>query len=189
MAVCFPKALGSWFETAGWFLALPQTAPTALHTGAGIVYNSARFFSSIPPSSISDVSLLALLCGAGWLFYKKIFNWKTPSFFFISFSITLFLFHGIVPQSFFSGGIVFAGFYLLTDYETSPISSLGKVFYGIISGILIAFVHLYSPVPDSVCFMIILLNASTSFLDNLGLYFENKANHILYQEAEFGRYQ
>ncbi len=169
LAVSYPVAMTTWMLPSSWFNASAVTTATALAKEAPYVTGIYQLFIGNVPGCLGETSAIALLLGAGWLFYKKILDWKIP----ISFLGTIFIFSvfaNIDPFfHLFSGGIMLGGLFMLTDYVTSPVTKHGRIFFGIGAGLLTMSIRLFSNLPEGMVFSILLMNITVPLLDKLGI--------------------
>ena len=104
---------------------------------------------------------------------KKIIDIKIPIIYIFTFIVFLLIFSNqhfsnmnYIIGEVLGGGLVFGAFFMATDYVTSPITSLGKIIYSIILGILTGVFRLYGKASESVSYVIILSNLLVPFIDN-----------------------
>lgn len=128
--------------------------------------------------SLGEISALALLLGAAYMFFKRYISWEIP-FLFIG---TVFVFSGIFwlidPAKYadpvfhiLTGGVFLGAFYMATDMVTSPLTFKGRVIFGIGCGLFTIIIRLFGSYPEGVSFAILLMNAMVPLLDK---YFPDK---------------
>lgn len=116
--------------------------------------------------SLGEVSALALLLGAAYLFYKKIITWHIP----VSYLLSVIIFSGIFwminPEHYFNplfhlltGGMMLGVFYMATDMVTSPVNTRGMLIFGAGCGILTMIIRMWGAYPEGVSFAILIMNA------------------------------
>ncbi|HRY53830.1 MAG TPA: RnfABCDGE type electron transport complex subunit D [Spirochaetia bacterium] len=66
-----------------------------------------------------------------------------------------------------SGGVVFGAFFMATDYATSPLTTKGKLIYGLAIGLVIALIRKLGGFPEGVTYGILVMNMISPFLDRL----------------------
>ncbi len=64
-----------------------------------------------------------------------------------------------------SGGLFLGAIFMATDYTTSPISTKGKIVYGIGCGLLTCLIRLFGSLPEGVSYSIILMNVLTPLIE------------------------
>jgi electron transport complex protein RnfD len=124
------------------------------------------------PGCIGEVSALALLLGAAYLFWRKILTWHIPVGYLGSVVLLSGAFWlanpGRYPDPVFhllTGGLILGAFYMATDMVTSPVTPQGMVLFGIGCGVLTVLIRLFGGYPEGVSFAILLMNAATPLID------------------------
>jgi len=122
--------------------------------------------------SFGEVSAIALLIGAGFLFYKKILTWHVPVSFILSAFVFAWILNMVNPgyyvNPFFhlvTGGLILGAFYMATDMVTSPVSPVGMIIFGVGCGILTILIRVFGSYPEGVSFAILLMNAVTPLIN------------------------
>jgi electron transport complex protein RnfD len=122
--------------------------------------------------SIGEVSALALLLGAAYLFYKRILTWHIPTAFIGTVILLSGLFWLINPEKYpdpvfhlLTGGLILGAFFMATDMVTSPVSIKGMLLFGAGCGLLTVLIRLFGGYPEGVSFAILLMNAATPLID------------------------
>jgi electron transport complex protein RnfD len=57
--------------------------------------------------------------------------------------------------------------FMATDYTTSPVTSKGRIIYGIGCGAITVFIRYYGGYPEGVSFAILIMNLFVWYLDKL----------------------
>lgn len=128
--------------------------------------------------SLGEISAIALLIGAAYLFYKRYITWEIP----FTFLATVFVFTGVFylvdPTQYanpvfhlLTGGMFLGVFYMATDMVTSPLTFKGKLVFGIGCGFFTALIRLFGAYPEGVSFAILFMNGFVPLLDR---YFPDK---------------
>ena len=65
------------------------------------------------------------------------------------------------------GGTVFAAFFLVTEYTTSPVNPIPRLLYGFLGGLLLMLIRAFSNYSDGVVFAILLINLGNPLLDRI----------------------
>ncbi len=161
-AVTAATPLGEW-KTA---VMMTGKMPEAMQNGMG------SYFLGNMGGCLGEVSALALLAGAAYLFYKRILTWHIP----LTYVGTVVVFSGCFwlidpsryPNPLFhlvTGGLMLGAFFMATDMVTSPVSPKGMVVFGVGCGILTVLIRLFGGYPEGVSFAILLMNAATPLID------------------------
>lgn len=170
-----PAPLGSGLDLVTTATPLGEWKNAVMLTGempAAMQGGTLNFFLGNMPGCIGEVSALALLLGAAYLFYRKILTWHIPA----TYVGTVILLSGIFwlinpakyPSPLFhllTGGLVLGAFYMATDMVTTPVSIRGMLVFGIGCGVLTVLIRLFGGYPEGVSFAILLMNAATPLID------------------------
>lgn len=184
LLISFPVQMTSWsapkpllFEVDGVTSATPlgemKTAvmltgklPETLQAG----YND--YFFGTMSGSVGEVSALALLLGAAYLFWRRVITWHIPLSFLASASLLGGLFWLLdgsrYPSPLFhmlTGGMLLGAFFMATDMVTSPVTPRGMIVFGVGCGVLTILIRLFGGYPEGVSFAILLMNAATPLID------------------------
>lgn len=120
---------------------------------------------------IGEVSALAIIIGAIYLFYKKIITWHIPTAYLGTSFILFFifgrsgLFTGLPIYELLLGGILLGSFFMATDYASSPITPKGKIIFGVGCGILTVVIRVHGGYPEGVSYSILLMNLCVPLID------------------------
>ena len=128
--------------------------------------NISDLFFGFTEGTIGEVSALLILIGGIYLLIRKVINPIIP----LSYIATVgimgmllsdygFLYHIL------SGGIMLAGFFMATDYVTSPVTKLGQFIYAVMAGIITVVIRLFGGYPEGVTYAILIMNIVTPLLD------------------------
>ena len=115
---------------------------------------------------------LLLLVGGLYLMLRRVISPTIPLFFIGSaFVLTLIL----------SGGIVFAAFFMATDYTTSPKTFWGKIIFGVFCGIITVLIRHFGSLPEGASYAVLLANILVPHINTLTMpkpfgYREGKCN-------------
>lgn len=114
---------------------------------------------------IGEVCALALIIGGIFLIAMKVISPVTPLAFIGSLA-ALELIAGNDPiYQVLSGGLLLGAFFMATDYVTTPITSKGKLIFGLGCGIITFVIRQFGSYPEGVSFSILLMNILTPYID------------------------
>jgi electron transport complex protein RnfD len=133
-----------------------QTLPTNINMFLGFI-----------GGSLGETSTIALLLGGIYLISRKIIEPTIPAAF-IGTVIVIALLSG--ESAIFhvcAGGVMLGAFFMATDYSTSPLTTNGKIIFGIGCGLITMIIRLYGALPEGVSFAILLMNILTPHIDRL----------------------
>ncbi len=120
---------------------------------------------------IGEVSAIAILLGGLYLLVRKVITWHIPVAYLGSALILFYvfgrngLFTGLVLYELLLGGILLGAFFMATDYSSSPITSKGKLIFGVGCAILTVVIRIYGGYPEGVSYSILLMNLTVPLID------------------------
>ncbi len=122
--------------------------------------------------SLGEVSAIALLLGAAFMFFRKIITWPIP----VAYLGSAFLFSAILwwanPEAYLdpvismlAGGLILGVFFMATDMATTPMTTGGQIVFGIGAGLLTILIRNFGAYPEGVSFAILIMNAFTPLIN------------------------
>lgn len=122
------------------------------------------------PGCMGEVSALLLLIGGVYLIIRKVIRPIIPVTYIVSVGLFGFLFDGGFAQGDFlyhilTGGVMLAGFFMATDYVTSPTTAKGEFIYALGAGIITGVIRLFGGYPEGVTYAILIMNIVTPIID------------------------
>jgi len=168
-------AAGFLIPNSGWVVpdAISTPTPLALLNTEGVAPFAldymAALFGSIS-GTIGETSVIALLFGGLFLLITKTITWHIP----VSFIATTFVMTAIINPGgadshalyqIMLGGLMLGAFFMATDYPTSPMTSMGKLIFGIGCGALTVIIRLFSGFPEGVAYAILIMNLAVPLID------------------------
>ncbi len=140
----------------------------------GYGFTLLNYFLGSHTGFIGVVCVPAILVGGLFLLIRRNFSWHAP----FGYLLAAFILSGIVwlvdreanvtPLfHLFTGSLMFAAFFLVTDFGTTPVTPWGKFIFGIIAGALTITIREWGTYVDGVPFAILLANATTPILDRI----------------------
>ncbi|MCD8328357.1 MAG: RnfABCDGE type electron transport complex subunit D [Ruminococcus sp.] len=115
--------------------------------------------------TIGEVCALAILIGGIYLVAVKVISPVTPLAFLGSVMIFSFLVGEDPVYQILSGGVMLGAVFMATDYVTTPVTTLGKLIFGIGCGIITCVIRFYCSMAEGVSFAILFMNIVTPFID------------------------
>lgn len=119
---------------------------------------------------LGETCALALLIGGIYLVATKVISPSTPIAFIGSLAICTLIYTGSGAQTIyqiFSGGLMLGAIFMATDYATTPITTKGKIIFGIGCGVITFIIRQFGQYPEGVSFSILLMNLLTPYIDKL----------------------
>ncbi|MBR0277639.1 MAG: RnfABCDGE type electron transport complex subunit D [Clostridia bacterium] len=123
---------------------------------------------------IGETSALALLIGAAYLMIRKVISPVIPIAYIGTFAVFIALFGGHLMQpdifmyvlaQLFGGGLMLGALFMATDYVTGPITTKGRIIYGIFIGLLTGLFRVFGSNAEGVSYAIIIGNMITPLID------------------------
>jgi len=173
LIIAYPKFMSNWV--------IPESDAISSATPLSMIKEAEAVTGSFPDyfdlfigkigGCIGETSVLAILIGAAYLVYRRVINLETPLT--IIATVALFtwifggdaLFTGDFIYHILSGGLMFAAFFMATDYTTFPVTKKGRIIAGIGCGFITAIIRLYANYPEGISFAILLINIATPLID------------------------
>lgn len=170
LLVSFPVQMTTW-PKAFYYLqdtADAVTSATPLANNAnGISTSYLDLFLGTTGGCLGETCALALLLGGIYLVARRIIHPAIP----VCFIGTVFVLSWVLGQDplfhILSGGVLLGAIFMATDYTTSPMTTAGKVIFGIGCGIITVLIRLYANLPEGVSFSIILMNILVPHIERL----------------------
>ncbi len=163
--------------------AATAVSANAATTGSGLSEGMARVATSVGAvnlnelykilflgnrsGSIGETSILLILLGGIFLMVLRVIGPAIPLSMLASTALLSWAF-GLDPLfALLSGGVVFAAFFMATDYSSSPITIVGKLIFGAGIGAVLVLIRKFGSFPEGVTYAILIMNAVSPFLDRL----------------------
>jgi electron transport complex protein RnfD len=138
------------------------------------VYDHFRCAMGYIGGSLGEISAVALLIGALFLFLRGYIRWQIPFAFIAAFIIPIAIAWRLAPETYadplfhlLTGGLILGAFFMATDMVTSPLTGRGQLIFGVGCGLVTAAIRLFGNYPEGVSFAILFMNALTPAIDRL----------------------
>ena len=115
--------------------------------------------------SLGSYSAFALILGGLYLLLKNRISWHIPVSLFTTFFLITTLLKGDTSVSI--GGLLLTGIFMATDMPTSPSFAGGKIYYGIMLGLVIVLLSLLGIKNETLSYVLIILNPFTKFINKV----------------------
>lgn len=157
--------------------ATPLTASWINYTENGTAYKMAPFtlgemLWGETGGCIGETCAIALIAGGIFLIATGIISAAAPAAFIGSFALLTFLYTGSAVETLYgvlAGGLLIGSFFMATDYATTPVTTKGKIIFGLGCGLMTFIIRTFGSYPEGVSFAILLMNLLTPFIDKLTL--------------------
>lgn len=121
---------------------------------------------------IGETSVLCLLIGAAYLLIRKVIKPTIPLLYIGAFAGMCFfctpghqLDFMYMLKEVCGGGLIMGAFFMATDYVTSPTTNKGKIYYGLILGVLLFVLRMFGGSAEGCSYSIIICNLIVPLLD------------------------
>lgn len=186
LLICFPVEMTIWSDpTAIDFssnqISIPEawlnidgtTSATQLANSTDNVIATVKLLIGQQSGCMGETSTLLILLGGLFLIYRGVIHWAIPATFLFGLGFPALISSAIAPDQFhsvsthlFSGGAMFAAFFILTDLVTSPTSVKGQIVYGLSCGLLVWLIRCFGSYPEGVAFAVLIMNATSPLIDH-----------------------
>lgn len=123
---------------------------------------------------IGEVSKLCIILGLLYLLIRRVISWQIP----VAYLGTFFLLAFVFPQgvdeainfataSLLCGSVAFASVFVATDPVTAPMTSMGKLLYGVLCGGLTLFFRYFGSTDEGAVYAILVANTLVFYIDRL----------------------
>ena len=166
LMVSFPTAMTNW--------AVPfyykESAADAVTGATPLVSGDASYldlFLGKTGGCLGETCALALLAGGLYLAARRIISLAAPVSFIGSLALLTAVSGGDPLYAILSGGVFIGAFFMATDYATTPITTKGRIIFGLGCGIVTFIIRTFGSYPEGVSFAILLMNILTPYIDQL----------------------
>ena len=127
-----------------------------------------ELFLGFVSGGMGEVSALALLIGAIFLWYKKVLSPVTPLAFIGTMVLIAWLLPGQDPLfHILVGGTMLAAIFMTGDKVTVPETISGKLIFGIGCGLLTMLIRMSGTLIEGVAFAVVFMNIVTPYIDRI----------------------
>ena len=152
------------------------TGPTPLaDLKAGEAVNTMDMLIGNIRGTIGETSVIAIMIGAMFLILMGVIELTIPASYLISFAVFIVIFggHGLDAQYITAhlcgGGLMLGAWFMATDYVTSPITTKGRILYGVCMGLLTGLFRLFGGSAEGVSYAIIISNLLVPLIEKITL--------------------
>lgn len=118
--------------------------------------------------AIGDYSVLLLAVMGAFLIFRKRIYWQTPVSLFLTTIFGLYLMKLIGKNVYFSlGGLLVIGIFVISDIITTPYTSSGKIYFGVMTGVLAIVFWLFNIEIEAFYYAVLVLNAFVSIINEV----------------------
>ncbi len=120
---------------------------------------------------VGETCTIAILIGAAYLLARRLISPAAPLAFIGTVACCSLLISGgdiqLMLYEILSGGLMLGAFFMATDYSTTPLTSCGKLVFGVGCGLLTFLIREFASLPEGVSYAILLMNILTPYIDKI----------------------
>ncbi len=171
----FATPMTTWAVTSRMSQAIIDTSvdavtgatPLGIFAKGGTLPSNLDMFLGLINGSMGEISAVALIIGGVYLCVRKVIEPTIPVCY-IGTVAALALVMGLDPVFHIcAGGVMLGAIFMATDYVTSPITTKGKIIFGIGCGLLTMLIRIFSSYPEGASFAILLMNILVPHIDSI----------------------
>lgn len=162
LMLSFTSAMTNWVEPFYYKSSDAVAQATPLVTKSEEYLN---LFLGNCSGTIGEVCALAILIGGIYLVAVRVISPVTPIAFIAGVMIFSFLVGEDPIYQILSGGVLLGAVFMATDYVTTPVTSAGKLIFGLGCAIITCVIRFYCSMAEGVSFAILFMNILTPFID------------------------
>ncbi len=117
---------------------------------------------------IGETCAIALIIGGIFLVVAKIISPATPLCFIGTVFVITLISTGDITEAtaaILSGGLLLGAIFMATDYVTTPITTVGRIIFGIGCGLITLLIRSFGTMPEGVSYSILLMNILSPLID------------------------
>ena len=174
-ARCFLLISFTGIMTSFSYDAVTMATPLAEMKAGNSVDVLSMFLGTIP-GTIGETCAFALIIGGIFLIFTRVINYRIPLYYIGSFAVFIMIYaiasgRGIdisyLLAHLSGGGLMLGAFFMATDYVTSPITSGGKIIFGIFLGFLTFLFRVFGGSAEGVSYAIIIGNLLVPLIEKV----------------------
>lgn len=165
LMLSFPTAMTNWAVPFFYKDGIDAvTGPTPLVSGDASYMD---LFLGNVGGCLGETCALALLIGGLYLAARRIISLAAPVSFIGALALLSFIGGDDPLYAILSGGVFLGAFFMATDYATTPITTKGKIVFGLGCGIITFIIRHFGSYPEGVSFSILLMNVLTPYIEQI----------------------
>lgn len=167
LMVSFTPAMTHWIKPVSYDYDAVSSATPLVNAGTDKASSYLDLFLGNCGGCLGETCALALLIGGLYLAARKIISLAAPVSFIGSLFVLSFIGGDDPVYAILAGGAFLGAFFMATDYATTPITTKGKVVFGLGCGIITFVIRHFGSYPEGVSFSILLMNVLTPYIEQL----------------------
>lgn len=168
LMMSFAGAMTKWTAPFSWKEGVDATV-SATPLAAETLPSMTDMFLGFRAGCLGETCIAALLLGGLYLMFIGLIRPATPLCFIGTVAVLSFFYGGcdmnFMLYQLMSGGLVLGAFFMATDYATTPLTTKGKIIFGVGCGLITFAIRQYASMPEGVSFSILVMNCLTPLID------------------------
>lgn len=168
LMMSFAGSMTKWTAPFSWKEGVDATV-SATPLAADTLPSMSDMFFGFRAGCLGETCIAALLLGGLYLIFTGLVRPTTPICFIGTVAILSFLYGGcdvnFMLYQLMSGGLILGAFFMATDYATTPLTTKGKIIFGVGCGLITFAIRQFASMPEGVSFSILVLNCLTPLID------------------------
>ncbi len=168
LMMSFAGSMTKWTAPFAWKEGVDATVsatPLAAETLPGL----SDMFLGFRAGCLGETCIAALLLGGLYLMFIGLIRPATPVCFIGTVAVLSFFYGGcdvnFMLYQLMSGGLILGAFFMATDYATTPLTTKGKIIFGVGCGLITFAIRQFASMPEGVSFSILVMNCLTPLID------------------------
>lgn len=168
LMMSFAGAMTKWTAPFSWKEGVDATV-SATPLAADTLPDMMDMFLGFRAGCLGETCIAALLLGGLYLMFIGLIRPTTPLCFIGTVAVLSFFYGGcdvnFMLYQLMSGGLVLGAFFMATDYATTPLTTKGKIIFGVGCGLITFAIRQFASMPEGVSFSILVMNCLTPLID------------------------
>lgn len=174
MMASWPRLMTTFMSPHGEPDLITSATPLAAGQTGSEVSDYLGWFLGDKAGSIGEISILALLIGLVYLLARGVITAEATVSYLASFAFFAWMWGGLPSGSLFTGnplyeilngGVMLAAVFMVTDYTTTPMTTRGRIVFGIGAGFLTMAIRSFGSYPEGVTYSILIMNLAVPLID------------------------
>ena len=175
LMVSFPGQMSSWVAPYDWGKGVDAVSTATplfeLQNGSTPSADLLDMLIGARGGCLGETCAVALILGGIYLLVRKVITPSIPLSFIGTTAVFMLIAGGFdlnyLAYNLMGGGLLIGAIFMATDYATCPLTSKGKIIYGIGCGLVACIIRQFGSYNEGVSFGIILMNLLVPHIDNL----------------------
>lgn len=168
LMMSFAGSMTKWTAPFSWKDGVDATV-SATPLAADTLPSLSDMFLGFRAGCLGETCIAALLLGGLYLMFIGLIRPATPVCFIGTVALLSFLYGGcdvnFMLYQLMSGGLILGALFMATDYATTPLTTKGKIIFGVCCGIITFAIRQFASMPEGVSFSILVMNCLTPLID------------------------